>query len=246
MLSGSTLPASAHQQMLCELCDRNVPGEFTHHPDNGPEVSAKVRFLEVIHDRLLIDFPLVSGRPVRLPEGEVIRVYFVWQEQRFTFMSRVQGRDRFRTGDGPAIPALAIGVLSQIDRAQRRGCYRLSLLHLPLGEIQLRAIDGSERVFDVTVINLSETGCEIMLELESALDLEVDDRLTTRFELPGDPEPFDLTCQTRWLQKSASSGRIKLGMEWDLDVTNRQDQQMVKRLAKFVAHEQQRMLRRQR
>lgn len=158
------------QQMLSDLCARNQPCELVFISSEGARIKAKVRFLHLSGQRLLIDLPLVSGRAVMIRPGEIIQLYFLWKEQRFLATSVIQARTQWQEGKSNALEALAIQYPHEIERAQRRECYRLSLAHLPSATMTLRWAEDlnngepPEKLWDETPTKTSqdqqEESCE--------------------------------------------------------------------------------------
>jgi len=129
------------QQMLSDLCARNQPCELVFISSEGARIKAKVRFLHLSGRRILIDLPLVSGRAVMIRPGEIIQLYYLWKGQRFLATSVIQARTQWQEGKSNTLEALAIAYPHEIERAQRRECYRLSLAHLPSATVTLRWAD---------------------------------------------------------------------------------------------------------
>jgi len=123
------------QQMLSDLCARNQPSELVCNTSAGKKIRAKVRFLHLSGQRLFIDLPIISGRTIMIRPGEVIQLYFLWKGQRFLATSIIQARVRLQEHKTKTLEALAIQYPYEIERAQRRECYRLSLTHLPSAKI---------------------------------------------------------------------------------------------------------------
>jgi len=125
------------QQMLSELCARNRPCQLVFTSSEGTRIKAKVRFLHLSGQRMLIDLPRVSGRAVMIRPGEIIHLYFLWKGQRFVATSIIQARTQWQEGKSNILEVLAIQYPHEIERAQRRDCYRLSLTHLASAAVTL-------------------------------------------------------------------------------------------------------------
>lgn len=250
MTIGLTIPATVQQEVLTGLCERNQSGEMTWSSEEGSRVRSRVRFLELSGDGLLTDRPKVSGRPVRLPVGEIVQVSFLTNGHRMAFTTRVRGRSRWSGVGSSEVSALVLGVPQEIERVQRRECYRLSVLHLQPVEMRFSSpTDGEgppDRRFEATLMNISETGCGVTVEKTEAQGVSADDPWDVAFWLPGVEEGLELPGTVRWTNTTAEGDRLLMGVAWQLDPSNREDLLIQRRLSRFVIEQQRQMLRRMR
>ncbi len=130
----------SRHEMLADLCQRNTPCQLRYVTARRIKIDAKVRFLSLIEQRVVIDMPTVAARPVLIRPGEVVELFFLWKGQRFGLRSRVVGRTRWQVGKLQVLDALTLNYPEEIEKAQRRECYRLSLMHLPSAAITLREV----------------------------------------------------------------------------------------------------------
>ena len=248
MTLGLAMAAETQHEVLEVLCERNQSGDLMCCPEDGPPVRGRVRFLALSGDTLVIDPPARSGRALCFPVGEMVRVSFLLDGQRMAFTSRVRGRSRRSCAGSSPIDALLVEVPAEIERARRQECYRLSMLHLPrvtacfrpLAETDEEPVPG----FEATLMNLSETGCGVMVEKRAARQASVDDLYEVVFALPGMAEPCALVGVVRWKKDLQDGGRVMMGVGWQLDASRPGDREMQRRLAWYVVEEQRRMLRR--
>ena len=80
---GQTIPAAAQQQIVETICARNTSVDLHYMPTDGPTVRTKVRCLELSGETLVIDHPTVSGRIVPVSPGDMVRIYFAFEGQRY-------------------------------------------------------------------------------------------------------------------------------------------------------------------
>lgn len=136
----------ARHEMLVDLCQRNIPCQLRYVSPKRQKINANVRFLSLADQRLVVDAPTVAGRPVLIRPGEMVELFFLWKGQRFGLRSGVVGRTQWRVNKVQALDALALQYPEEIEKAQRRECYRLSLMHLPSAAIILRTVSEQEPV----------------------------------------------------------------------------------------------------
>jgi len=250
MSIGTTIPVAAQHEVLTALCDRNQSGEIIWSSPDGQQLRSRVRFLGLSDDGLLVDSPTIGGRPVRLAAGEAVRLHFLASGQRMAFTSRVRGQSRWTEPGSPDLQAVALELPSEIERAQRRECYRLSVLHLPAVVVRFSSpTDGKrppDRRFDATLMNISETGCGVVIDKQVARGVAVEDPYDVTFALPEVDEEFALPATVRWKKPNAEGDRVLIGVAWQLDPSNRESFLVQRSLARFVIEQQRQMLRRMR
>jgi c-di-GMP-binding flagellar brake protein YcgR len=239
-----TLSESAQDRILTVLCDRNQSVDLVYVRTDGTTVSAKVRLLGRETQEILITLPVVDGHPVPLREGESIGIYFLWEKQRFTFSSRVIDRRRWSPSRGSSIPALAIQVPDGLRRAQRRECFRLSTLHLPTAVATVRIVNSNRKPLQGVLADVSETGCALLVNCSNAEVFARGQTLTVTFSLPDLPEPLEITGDLRWHAFEEEDQRVRVGVQWDLDLSRKLDRQIQELLGRAIMEEQRRMLRR--
>lgn len=246
MSIGLVMPPGAQRKILGSACDRNQSAEFSLHAEGGPPERTKVRLLELRGETLWIDQPFHHGRPMLLRPGSAVSIVFTWGEQRLGFTSSVIERTTWTSSRGQKVPALALQAPATLEKAQRRGCYRLSLVHLPDAIIRFMKADGSGEPFDALLVNISETGCGISSEKDMADHVKVGDLYIGSFTLPDDPAPIVLVGEVRWCRPLRNTDRIEMGIQWQLDEGDPEARRVQRRLAIFIAQEQRLALQRQR
>lgn len=130
--------------MLEELCARNVRAYLRYETQRGRKLESRVRFLGLHKNRLLIDVPMLSGRPIFIPKDEKIRLFYVWQEQRFAFTASIIGRAKWEEAGTVKLDALLVSQPRRIERAQRRGCYRLSIAKMSTCILRLWPVETDD------------------------------------------------------------------------------------------------------
>jgi len=243
------IPKDARTQVLERVCERNTPAELLCNPQDGATVRARVRFLIMpADDRILIDRPGVSNRPLHLPPGTPLRLRFVCDEQRLTFGSRSLEETHYQHGN-LEVPALIIAAPDLIERDQRRQCYRVPLLtRVPPIPVTLTRVSsiGEE---DATPLrgqmqNLSETGAALLVD-SAGRCLREGEIFAASFALEDVPGRFSLVADVRWVRPRPSD-QVLVGVAWHLDSRDLDDRRIQNELARLIMAEQRRAILRRR
>lgn len=243
------IPKDAHTQILERICERNTPAELLCNPQDGATVRARVRFLTMpAADRILIDRPGVSNRPLHLPAGTALRLRFVCDDQRLTFGSRCIEETRHQQAN-QEVPALVIAAPTVIERDQRRQCYRVPMLlrmpPVPVKLVKINTIRPEEGPqFEGVLQNLSETGAAILVD-PAGRRIKVGDILAANFELEDVPHKLDLMADVRWVRPTPSE-QTRIGVAWQLDSRDLNDRKIQNEMARFIMAEQRRAILRRR
>jgi c-di-GMP-binding flagellar brake protein YcgR len=232
-------------QILAEICDRNQSGTLVHQEPGKPASRARTRFLEWDGDTIHIDNPTAGAQPLVVRPGEHVTIYFHWEDQRLGFSTQVTGRGKWRDGSLETL-ALQLRVPEKIVKAQRRECYRLSLVHIPDAVIQFDSADGATPPWSGILVDVSETGGGVIVEKDEAPNVRPRDEFIAAFGLPGFDYPIIVPCEVRWQQDTKEGDRFRMGVQWRLDENSHEDRNLQKDLARFIASEQAELLRRQR
>jgi c-di-GMP-binding flagellar brake protein YcgR len=243
---GLTISPDTQHKILAHLCERNQSAELVHRPEGGDPMHAKVRFLLVTEHGFWIDQPTKFGRPVLLREADEISLLFLWGDQRLAFSSQVIERGQCVVRDGPRVNGLRVAFPERIEKAQRRSCYRVSMIHYPNAAIQFFRIGESQEAFHASMLNLSETGCGVIASAVKAADVLEGELYDTRFLLPGESGDIELPAEVRWKRKTEDRRHLEIGLQWQLDGGDMDARRIQRRLALFIANEQRLALHRQR
>lgn len=245
-----SLPTDMTSRMLVELCARNHTAELVLKREGGAEIRAKVRFLELADSELWVDYPTVAGRGVALPEDIVVRLFFCFQDDYFSFVTRTLGRTKWCSQSSVQIAALRLEQPAEIERNQRRSCYRLSMLQHPSTLLRFQVMPDKpgtepERI-EVAIRNLSETGCGLSAAPEVAARLRVGQHCRAAIRLPGQEEIFEISGKVCWIQKNHQGEQAILGVSWQWDGYASEIRILQSRLARFIMSAQLETLRRRR
>ena len=124
--------------MLLNMCARNQPCQLVYRTSSDRKIHCNVRLLHIAEDQIILDMPMDRRRPIILPPGQNVRLYFLWKKQRYTATTTVITKQKWPADASNALPALVVRYPDGIEKAQRRECFRLSLVHLPSAPVLLR------------------------------------------------------------------------------------------------------------
>lgn len=236
------VPADVQERLVADLCDRNQPGDCEITSPQGEQSYARVRFLQLDSSRLLTDWPTQSGRVLDLREGSSVRVYCAWMGQRYALGSMLAGRVCWSQGR-VEVPAMALRLPLIVERAQRRGRYRLSLMHVAAVPIELRGEQAPEERIEGSLINISETGGGALFKADRRSLLLAGRLYRVRFALPDESEAWEMDAELRWSAPKRSTDNLLVGLQWRLDAANPAERRLQARLGRYIAAEQFRIAR---
>lgn len=237
-------------RMLSELCARNHTAELVFKIEGKPEIRAKVRFLDMTDSELWVDCPTVGGQRADIPADVAVRLFFRLEDDFFSFVSRPLGRASWFSRSAVEIAALRIEKPAEIERNQRRSCYRLSMLPYPWALARFQVIpderDAEPETVEAAIRNLSETGCGITTPPAVAARLRVGQHCRAAIQLPGQEDIFEIPGKFRWIHKNKNGHQSMLGLAWQWDEFGLEAKIVQSRLARFIMSEQLEALRRRR
>ena len=235
------------KQILLDLCHNNRHADLDCTPDNSTILHAKIRFLGLSENGLILDQPTISGEPLFLKKNEFIHVRFIWENQHYAFTSQVQiPQIEWALNDSLSVPATRVKVPRELMRTQRRKCFRLGLAHLPPVSINLCPIDKTWANSVGTIVNISEGGASILLEIKDITNIAVDNIYEACFSLPYENNQltsYKLIGTIRRMKEIPEKHHFRIGITWNLSPS---DHEIQSRLGKFIVAEQLRILSRKR
>ncbi len=235
-------PAEA-RQILARLCEQNHNAELISNAVGSPPVRAKIRLLQLSRDTLVVDYPAVDGDPVRLAEREPVEIRFVWADQFFSFVAPVRERVRGTPRGSATADLLVLDFPEGLERVQRRGSFRVSLLDLPAPPITFTHTGRNSEPLTGAIVELSETGGRAMVADRLLPEIQNNELFHVSIELPGGAEPLTLPGRIERVQHYADDGVAMIGISWQLDHSWPEARRTQARLAKFLATQQRRALR---
>jgi c-di-GMP-binding flagellar brake protein YcgR len=249
MTSVSTANNNDTEQIIADLCARNLVGELVYSPEPGLNRRGKVRFLGCSSDGLFIDYPLIDGKPVSFVKGEAVTIYFCLDEMRMAIDSRVVRQTRYIQNQTSEIRALLLRMPAEIKKSQRRSCFRLHAIHLDMDELYLYPKTNHtshKKAVPGRIKNLSETGCGLLVHRRDAKNMVTGQVYQVSLQLEESEDPVLLTCELRWLETHSSNEWITAGFSWQFDHADLKSRELQHRLAKFIMAKQLEFARRRR
>ncbi len=240
------------KSVLAEACARNSCGEI-HYSGRGGELrTARIRLLRLEDGVLCTDKPQNIDDGVDLCAGQSITIYFVQDNARLAFDSRVQKLPRLvQLNDRQRVVGMAIRLPDLIRTQQRRRDYRVSVLSLgihcdatPESEDYCMACDRGAASFSATVCNVSGRGIGLVTPHTRETERACRGRLFLVFSLPGTEEMVTL-AQVRHIRVIPERGTLQVGMRF-VEMPSPAAAPLRHKLAHFVAHQQRKALRRRR
>lgn len=244
VLSDESEKSGTTSATLDSLCAANHPCEVVRRSDETSVPPGKARFLDLADDTLVIDHPTTSGKRLSVSEGEEIEVFFNRDGACWGFSSRVRKRSGQLVCGSNVVQTLELSRPDQIRRIQRRECYRVHFYPALRPNLRIIGEEADQEPLDGTLLDLSESGCAVILPEETRALLSVGEYYEVRFELGGELGEYSIVGQVRRIEDPATSGGIVVGVAWQLDESFVESRKVRMRLAQFIAAEQRRRMRR--
>jgi c-di-GMP-binding flagellar brake protein YcgR len=206
--------------VLERACARNTPVELHYEQSNGQVISGRTRLLRLLNDRILAEAPSQAGELLAIPAHARIGVHLLLNGTRFEFVSAILDVGlKARLNRHTLVRAVALRRPTHIRESQRRSSYRITLAakSLPVTlapahrSIPL-ACDTRGPVIRATLANLSAGGLAILADGTDKHLLEVGRRLFSIFELPDEPDAFNMLVEVRHTQVIRAGSAVKAGM----------------------------------
>ena len=234
----SDLSSEQTLRVLSELSKDHRHGDLTAGPAGAPTFSAQVRFLKLVDETLVLDFPTFPGESIDLARGDVVELRFVQGDQLYRLVATVIRRSSAPLSGPASTIGLLLGRFQELERLQRRETFRVSLLDLPPPMISFTPVGMADEQANGTLIELSETGGKVLVA-EAVLPLiRLKQLHRVTFELPGDCEPFVLIARIERERTFPGDGLAFVGISWQLDASWAEARRAQMRVAKFIASHQ--------
>ncbi len=250
MTTAVTQNTDEMEKILAELCSKNHTGELVYASEPGVNRRAKIRFLENADDGLFIDYPLIQGKPLSIPQGDPLIIYFCLDETRMSIDTRVIRQTRYVQNQASECRALLVQKPKIIKKSQRRSCFRLHGIHLDADEIHLspqhNQASDEQATIEGQIKNLSETGGGLLIKRSSTKKMHTGQVYQASFHLENTKDPIVLNCELRWIENQSRNERLMAGFSWQFDPSDSQSRELQHRLAKFIMAKQLEFARRRR
>lgn len=236
----SDLSSEETLRVLSELSKDHRHGDLTAGPAGAPTFSAQVRFVKVVDETLVLNFPTFPGEWIDLARGDVVELRFVQGDQLYRLTATVIRRSPAAPSESASTIRLLLGRFQELERLQRRETFRVSLLDLPPPMISFTPVGMAEEHANGTLIELSETGGKVLVADAVLPLIRLKQLYRVAFDLPGDCEPFVLVARIERERTFPGDGLAFVGISWQLDASWAEARRAQTRVAKFIASHQRR------
>lgn len=249
-ISIGTLPVEVGQEALRELSARSQAVDLVSRPDGGAPIRCRVRCLHYTVQQLSVDCPTHRGQALPLRRDAEVELFFVWKGVRLSCATTVLGREYRQDLGGQSASTLSVLYLktpTELVKAQRRSCYRVSLIKAPNTQagIDIAEPDGAPVSIRTRIINLSETGVQVLCLLRDIRALRADQVRNITLQLPDDWGSIAVEARIVWIVHESDKCVARLGLEFCWIRRDPEHIRLQTQLARFIAEEQRQALLRQ-
>ena len=218
-------------------------------------MSFRSRLFEFTEAGMTVEFPPGPDARRTLRPDTIVELLVVHGPSRWQCRTTIEKFGFYKLNRMTSVHAIELGPALDVESAQRREFYRVTLTDVrtqpvqmmriieprpdndgPVGE-ELRGHDHREPVaFACQMINLSGGGMGAVAPQSAAREVQVDARYHCVLLLPNDPDPIELTGRVLHTRRQ-KDGTQYLGIEFEFE--NAADRrQSVDRLCKFTPQHQ--------
>jgi c-di-GMP-binding flagellar brake protein YcgR len=239
--------------LLEKACARNTPVELHYEQSDGQVISCRTRLLKLLSDRILVESPSQASEIPAIPAQGPIGVHLLLNGTRFEFVSAILDVGlKARLNRYTLVRAVALRRPTDIRESQRRSSYRITLaaksLTVTLAPAHREipsACDARGPVIHARLADLSAGGCAVLVDRKHEDLLDVGQRLYLIFELPDEPEAFNMLVEVRHTQTVGASRSVKAGMAFvPWEGSNLKTESL--RITRFIARIERKVLKRAR
>lgn len=249
---GTSSKTATVEDVIGMACAQNAPAEVHYQSKDGIVIMGRVRLLELTPHHVLADRPLYLDGDRAIPDGAAVTVHVILKRSGHQFASVLEESDRtVRLNARQTVPGIALKRPTKLAESQRRLCLRVSMagydpisVHLVRPHAKIPDACAIDAVVSAGwIVDLSVSGAAILLDRRVMARARGKERFFLTFTLPEVEEPFYMLGTVRHSRIVESSDSLRLGLcfrPWRRQSFLR-DQ---KRLSRFIADHERRMLRR--
>lgn len=239
-------------ELVAEACARNIPIELHYIQANGPMIIGRARLLDFDQDHILADRPLCLDQIGTIPAGKKLSIHFALQGKRYQFESMIQETERMvRLNDRQEVRGIALQWPVTLTLSQRREFLRVSMASYdPISVEMLRpdanyptACPVDAKIYHAWLVDLSVGGTSILLDQHILRNVKYNELFLLSFELPGCKDEFLLYGSVRHSRVIEVSESIRIAMRFQ-GWNSHQLKNEQRRLSRFIASHERRLLRR--
>jgi len=237
-------------ELVDQACDRNTPIELHYEPKNGPMIVGRARLLNCNDNQLLADRPLCLDGTI--PSGVNLSIHLSMHGERYAFDSMIEDSCRMiQLNAHHKVHGIALKKPVVFSKSQRRQHLRISLVGYDPVHVELvrphaeipTACPMDAMIYSGWMVDLSVGGMSLLMDQHIIRHVKENELFFVDFGLPGCDDKFCLLGSVRHSRVIESSESIRVAIcfqGW-----NRQQLiQDQRRLSRFVASHERRMLRR--
>lgn len=237
--------------LIVWACDRNTPIELHYEPADGPMVVGRARLLGYDDKQLLADRPLCLDHGI-IPCGKKLSVNLSMNGERYEFDSIIEESHRMvQLNAHHKVRGIAMKRPVEFNKSQRRKHLRISLVGYDPIHVELvkphpdipTACPSDAMVYNGWMVDLSVGGMSMLVDQHIIRRVTENELFFVMFDLPGCEEGYCMMGSVRHSRVIESSESIRIGMSFQ-GWNNRQLKRDQRRLSRFVASHERRMLRR--
>jgi len=135
---------------------RDANGSGGDEAHSGGDLIFRCRILSMNDAEIVLEHPMVMGRPVELTPGVRMVAIIAIGQNRWMFRTRNLGPALANDRRGGGVPAVRIQAPDEVERCQRRAFYRVSAVGLNLPKVETRALIDPRSVVAAEAANEAE------------------------------------------------------------------------------------------
>ncbi len=242
------------EALIGAACARNTSAELQYEHRNGGIITAHVRLVSLTQDQVLADKPVCLCDDGAIPTGAPITVHIMLRGYRYQFDSMIEEDNRrVPLNARQTVPGIALRKPDTIVESQRRAYLRVSMVGYDPINVYLAhphphipdtcSIDA--KIITGCLLDLSVGGILVLVDQQILRSVKSGERFFTAFALPGDAGEFNLLASVRHSSIVANKQSLRLGLSFH-PWRGQEFKYDQRRISRYVAEHQRRMLRRRR
>lgn len=135
------------------------PENHARHPEpsaSGGDLIWRCRVYDVNDREIVIEHPVMLGRPVDFAPGVGIVAIIAIGQNRWMFRTKVLGFTTATDSRGGGVSGVRLAAPDDVERCQRRSFYRVSTMGLRLPQVEVRALLDPRSVVSAETANQAE------------------------------------------------------------------------------------------
>ena len=244
--------ADTVERIITAACERRLPAELLFIDSDGVVVTGCVRVLDHTPDLIITDEPLYLADDGTIPTGRTVTAHMSIKGERYQFETViVEKHESIDAGTGTRQLGIALRKPIVIAKSQRRSHLRILTIGydpIDVGIATPAAGLPSACSLDAPrgngwMVDLSAGGLSVVVDRRIFAPGNRGDRFFMNFRLPGHTRGFNMLGSVRHSRPVSSGVSLRVAMsfcKWGVGpIRNEQ-----RRIARFVADHERRMLRR--